>query len=269
MNEMTSEQERFAKTLGSFPQEAQMPEPQEKGWLKYYNLYEALRKLGGTFLGYYGRFMYNPISVLRKGNYYLLAINPGFNEARPEDHTFLRDEIRNWGGDGKRAYHAMVQEHWGGHFEASVKALWREIGLDLGELCASNLYFCSSTVEKEMPSLSESDKRACWSVHRAVLEIVEPRCILVFSTAQDKYSMLLDSLMGLRRGKDFGTSACTCKMAVGEYRKRPTMLVGIPYPNYGKQLTRHPDVTAEIAKKCHEFIEANPRNGPDAPHQAS
>ena len=254
MSHLNPEQEKFVKALRSFPKETQKPDPQEKEWSKYYNLYEALRGLGDTFLGYYGRFMYNPISMLRKGDYYLLGINPGFKKDRKEDYTFLRDEIREWGEDKKLAYHAMVKEHWDTDFQESVKALWRKIDRDLGELCASNLYFCSSTAEKKMPSLSEHEKNACLSVHKAVLEIIEPKCILVFSTGEEKYSMVLNSLDGLHEEEGLGPDACKCRVAVGEYKNRPTMLVGIPYPNYGKQLTNHPEVVTEIAKKCHEFI---------------
>jgi hypothetical protein len=113
-----------------------------------------------------------------------------------------------------------------------------------------------------LPKIAKDKVSAFWRVHEAVLDIVKPKCIFVFSTAEDKYSKILE-LMGYPKDKvepliPKYNGKCQCKVAEGKYQGRPTMLIGIPYPNYGKQLTSHPTVLKAIKDTCHNFIANHP-----------
>jgi hypothetical protein len=236
MNEMTPEQERFAKALLSFPQKLPAPSQQEKEWAKYYNLYEALRKLG-DLLGDHGRFMYNPISALRKGEFYLLGIQPGDATKKEKNEgrdTSLRIDIHKW---SKQSAHVVINEDWNTDYQDTVKALCREVGIDLYGLCVSNLYFYRKDKNKNLPYVTKNDASVFWHVHEAVLDIVKPDCIFFFFCGKDAYLKILILMRANKSSPfsptegNFGNEKCKYKTAKGEYQGRPLTLIGMPCPN--------------------------------------
>jgi hypothetical protein len=276
MSHSTPKQSILAKALRAFPdKETQAAEVLSDAWPKGHNLYEALRALGDVRLKYHlqgelfddtilnipGRFMNSPISLLRKGEYYHLGINPGFDKTKKADHAPLLDEICEWSRKERRAYHAIVDECWGSDLQRNVLELCRAVGIKPRELCSSNFYFCRANKADEIHTAAKGKEDAFWNVHEAVMKIVEPKCIFVFSTAKDKYPKILE-LMGYKDDyellpSDYDKKA-QCKVACDTYQDRPTMLIGIPYPNHGRQLTHHPTVLKAIADKCHKFIADHP-----------
>jgi len=180
------QQERLAKALQSFPDKIT---EDQLDWLEGYRLYEALRNLPPNVLNVSGRFLYSDISTLKPGKIYLLGYNPG---GKPDEHPSLRNEIRQWFSKNDNAY---LDEEWRGFqkgqapLQQRVKALLNAIGIKPEDVCASNLFFVRSEREEEMSKIikdilnkSPEGSFNCHfqSVHKAMIDIVKPGCIIAF-----------------------------------------------------------------------------------------
>jgi len=259
MNNLTPAQKTFTEALGSFPDRGTQAAEALKQWPEYDNLYQALCEMGEDILKHSGRFMHNPVSVLRKGDYYHLGINPGGDPGM--ENTPLEQEIREW---SKKDTHAICAEHWKGQYQPTVKAVCREVGIEVEELCSSNLYFCRSRDEASIPLDPKKTLGAFWHVHEAVLDIVKPKCIFVFGTGEGKFPAILD-LMRNSKGRPLsrieektikGDRGYSCRVVDGEYQGRPLKLIGIPHPSHGRVPTQA--VLKQIADECRKAVGPQP-----------
>jgi hypothetical protein len=235
MSGLTPEQEKlahekFRKALERFPERNAQVEKELKEALSkidnpYYALYEALHGLGDGILNIPGRFMYNPISELKKGDYYHLGINPSVNPNKPKDKLLLCQRLREWSSCTE---HAIEAEKWGNQTEHNAIHLCRGINAKLRELPASNLFFSSSKDTKSIPRIAKERVDLFLDVHKAVLEIVKPKCFFVTSTATEIYTKIV-AFLGLRMSR---SSTPRCLVSDGEYQGRPMMLIGI-FPRGG------------------------------------
>ena len=140
-----------------------------------------------------GRFLYSSIDTLDKGDYYFLGYNPG---GAPEKHLkTLRDEIKDWQFYPK-GWNAYCDEKWSTELQDRVKILFGLIAKPsenggeaaLRRTCASNLIFTRSSGKKSLPhSIKENAKDVFWPIHQEILNIVKPRCIIVYD--KDAYDI--------------------------------------------------------------------------------
>jgi len=221
---------------------------------KLQTLWRCLCSLPKNVLGYPGRFMYNSISSLRKDKFYLLGINPGGD---PEKENMpLRSEIREWFVWEKDA--SAFEQFGETPYKETLKALCFEIGKDLHDICASNLYFVRSTDQDSLMKgkkstlyklgLSTSGKEF-WPVHEALIEIVEPKCIFVIgSVTFDNVFKLLNSVGKiLTRIKKIPCGKYVCNVA--ECKDKSLKLIGLPHPSArGLRLSDYP--MKQIADEC-------------------
>lgn len=259
MSYLTPEQKTLADALVSFPKATEASKSLEQGWPAGYNLYRALRRLNRDFLSYPGRFMYNPISVLREGKYYLIGKHPARNRNKTQkENMSLCKEIREW---SENDTHAIVDEIWKNqYYQSTVKALCREIGAGLCGLCASNVYFCRNKIKKmetKIDMLAEAKKKigTFWRIHEALLDIVRPAWIFVIGL--DVFHEILKFIRKpenkakwlLYTGKtSISDGECNCTVVKAEYQDRPLMLMGIPCPSrrHNLELSRHQEVLKQI-----------------------
>ena len=217
-------------------------------------LWRCLCSLPTNVLGYPGRFMYNPISTLRKDDFYLLGINPGGDPEK--ENVPLRDEIREWLGWEKSA--SAFDQFGDTPYKETLKTLCFEIGKDLHDICASNLYFLRSP---DQDSLMNGKKSALyklglgtsgkefWPTHKAVIDIVEPKCIFVIGTVtfNNVFKLLNSVEKPLKLVKKIPCGKHNCSVA--ENSDKSLKLIGLPHPSArGLKLSEYP--MKQIAEEC-------------------
>jgi hypothetical protein len=129
-----------------------------------------------------GEILYSGARTLRPGPIYLLGLNPGGD---PRAHLkTLRYHLENLPSKVENHY---LDQSWGGRpaggrpLQQRVQWLARALGQDLRDVCASNLIFVRSVDAKSSgyPELA----RVCWPVHRAILDVIQPRLVIAFGNS--------------------------------------------------------------------------------------
>jgi hypothetical protein len=106
---------------------------------------------------------------------YLLGLNPGGDPEAQADETIARD-ISLLLNERPEAWSAYADESWRGFavgakkLQRRVQHLCRAIGEDPRAVPASNVIFVRTTREAHMRDLKRDYLRACWPVHRAVID---------------------------------------------------------------------------------------------------
>lgn len=139
----------------------------------------------------YGEVIYSSGASLRKGDIYLLGLNPG-----GPDKVKIGDHLKAMLTRGHNAY---VDEEWesgGNHrgkgqdpLQRRVVGLLTELGYTADDVCASNLIFKTTrTAAKLFATKKEWEQSAlrkrCWAFHEKVIELVQPKLLLVFGNGE-------------------------------------------------------------------------------------
>jgi hypothetical protein len=177
-----------------------------------------------------GRFLYSPPSSVKKGEIYLLGINPG-GSTNPLNDT-IKKHITNMAN-----HSAYLDEKWGKHekgmnpLQKRVRSLVDNLGLKLYDVCASNLIYVSSRNEIKLGGFEEFNKWAdmCWDAHEIILKIVQPKAIVIFGNSPFQYlSKKAESVEWL---PDFssGHGNWKCRAFVGDFSGRRIKVLGVPH----------------------------------------
>ncbi len=139
---------------------------------------ELLRLSGGVF--YSGRDAFTGSSPI-----YLLGLNPGGDPATPGAHT-VEQHLRATASNPTN-HSAYRDESWE---NGRPKGTWGQprglhlcarLGLDPGEVPASNLVFVRSSREATMqPGLIDTYADLCWPFHAAVIKTLRVRVVVCF-----------------------------------------------------------------------------------------
>ena len=141
-------------------------------------------KLLSPILDESGAILYSAWDTLCPGRYYILGLNPG----RTTGATIREclSEMKNY------TENAYLDEDWssktksynvGGHpLQLHLKSLFQSLGYDLRNICASNLIFSGSSPQSPGQSGAGYPGKAnlCWDVHKMIINIVQPKILLVF-----------------------------------------------------------------------------------------
>ncbi len=143
-----------------------------------------------------GEVIYSSHETLKKGDIYLMGYNPGgAGFITIEDHIDLMLS---------RTTNSYLDESWTngittwgkGQAPLQKRIVWllEQLEKDPRDVCASNLIFQTS---KDAGGVPFSLAKMCWPVHEAVIEIVQPRLLIVFGNGIENspYSFL-KSLLG-------------------------------------------------------------------------
>ena len=119
-------------------------------------------------------------TTLRKGDFYILGVNPGGEDAPPTvgesiDNIFTSKENsyldQDWSSE-KRNF--GIGDH---PLQKNLKYLFDYLKYDLRNICSSNLIFVRTKTERQCDfNLTE----ICWNVHRLIIDIIKPSIILTF-----------------------------------------------------------------------------------------
>lgn len=158
-----------------------------------------------------GRILYSDAGTLKKGNIYLLGLNPG---GKPDNENSDEWIINNVCRDvGKNAY---IDEPWNRYSKGKAplqkRVCWllNELDSEKGnseeesvkKVCVSNLIFKRSRKGNDIGDGDIHNKYAlanqCWAVHEFILNIVKPKLIIAlgYSESAPTCSYLLAKLDG-------------------------------------------------------------------------
>ena len=245
---------------------------------KHEQLYEALCSLPYCVLYAPGRFLYSELFTLDdEGDFYILGHNPGGDpDKHPDDYPdSLLTDIRKWGVNSTKPYNAYLYEIWppwcniqpgNSKYQLNAQTLCDAIGINLRQVCASNLFFVRSegidshekwrdkliasclnnSIKKEcnrlyVKKVKDSYNSVHWRVHKEILELVKPRCIIAINTTA--YN-IIRKLLGFKQNKDKTLrlsgvknrgKECNCYVAEGKYPYKDrkdgrelSLLIGLP-----------------------------------------
>jgi len=129
-----------------------------------------------------GSILYSSFHTLKKGEYYLVGINPGGSggqtvgehiEQLPKQESNAYNEQWERGRSGKLygpGQHPLQKR---------LRSIFRELGVELDDVCASNIVFFKSREVKELNNINDLAED-CWPVHQVILKVVRPKYILTF-----------------------------------------------------------------------------------------
>jgi hypothetical protein len=176
-------------------------------------LWEKLHKLPESILDYSGRFLYGTISSLKEKNYYLLGHHTGGDPL--EETTTVRQDILAWGETSPEE-----PEVWKSPLKERVRLLKDSVAPR--QVCWSNLYFNRGLVTGSIP----------WPVHKAVLDILKPSCIIAIGVSDPTptYYLIKNWLKIYKADRHFpsGHGNWMCRVTEGRYQDKPLKLIGIP-----------------------------------------
>ncbi len=142
-----------------------------------------------------GAILYTTFDTVRKGDYYIIGLNPGGNPNQPDDKYPLYSEMtieKSLKECKLQDYNEYTKIWIEGRplmpLQRNVNYLAEKfLQKDSIEICCTNLIF---KVTKDAVKLTpEFDVLAnlCWDVHKMLLDIIQPRIIIAFGN-QDKLS---------------------------------------------------------------------------------
>lgn len=196
-----------------------------------------------------GQVLYSGASTLRRGEVYLLGLNPGGDPSNPALMTIrqsldrlLSDDMAE-NGVRQREWNSYVHATWKGRDTLQRRILWllRQLGLDPLAVAASNLLFPRSRDEKSFRDEPCADM--CWAVHEQVLEIVQPTWVLTYGNTPYRFLRNRFGVLNERRfPAGHGGWECRSFEVPGQFR-----VVGVPHMSL-YAIDRHPEVVDWIMR---------------------
>jgi hypothetical protein len=205
----------------------------------------ALALLDPSILDAEGAVLYSAATTLRQGRFYFLGLNPAGagEEARPVKDALVSLELQNL-----NAYDEIWDKKYGpcggGHpLQRNAKALFKSLGTDIANVCASNLIFTSSKKGKDSGGWARAEQ--CWPMHELLIhQIVRPEAIIAYGKLPfDFIRKKLSLTEGERRPADHGNWVCRSASGPGAPR-----LIGLPHLSV-YALRYHDDVMNWIKEK--------------------
>lgn len=180
-----------------------------------------------------GEFIYSSHNTLKKGDIYLLGLNPGGEGfIKIEEHlesilsketnSYLDESWENRSGKWDKG-EAPLQKR--------VNYLLDTLGYKTREVCSSNIIFVTSRNSNEV---NYGLAGYCWRFHEYLLEIIKPKVILCFGVSEISAYAFLRALLDGEELKNYpsGHGNWVCKAFRTTINNRPTIIVGIPHLSY-------------------------------------
>lgn len=185
----------------------------------------AAKELLSRIVDCSGAVLYSPASTLREGKYYFLGLNPGgigglsigehlSNLPSINTNSYV-DEEWDWGSGNLREAGAHP-------LQRNAKEVFCLLGVDIGDICASNIIFVRSPGESDCGYPRRAEE--CWPVHELILGVVKPKVIITYGRRPFEF---VSKKLNASRLKDFpsGHGGWVCREAVGE----GVTILGLPH----------------------------------------
>lgn len=179
-----------------------------------------------------GELIYSSHESLKKGDVYLLGLNPG-----GEGFITIKEHLDKLLVKTTNSY---LDESWKNEItewpmgqaplQKRVDFLLTELGYKTREVCASNLIFITSKSSNE---INYGLAGYCWRFHELLLDIIRPKIILCFGISDvSSYSFLLSLYMGKETKIESGHGKWNCRTFTTIMEGRKTTIIGIPHLSY-------------------------------------
>jgi len=179
-----------------------------------------------------GELIYSSHETLKKGDIYLLGLNPG-----GEGFITIENHLNKLLVKETNSY---LDESWKNKIttwpigqaplQKRVDYLLTNLGYKTKDICASNLIFVSSRSSSE---INYGLAGYCWRFHESILDIIKPKIILCFGISDiSSYSFLLALYSGVESTVKSGHGNWECRAFATLINGRKTTIVGIPHLSY-------------------------------------
>lgn len=181
----------------------------------------------------HGEVIYSSHETLKKGDIYLLGLNPG-----GDGFISIEEHIDAMLTNTKNAYVDAPwpngQKKWSvgeNPLQKRVNWLLSNLGYEIRDVCASNLIFKTT---QNSGDLCFGLAGLCWPFHELVLDIVQPKIILTFGNSKESaYSFL----RALYKGSEIapqpsGHGNWLCKAFKTQINNKDVLVVGLPHMSY-------------------------------------
>ncbi len=182
-----------------------------------------------------GEVIYSSKDTLRKGDIYLMGLNPGGDEPKT-----IREHLDQMMSRENNAY---LDESWKNgiaQFELGqaplqrrIKWLIESLGYDVRDVCATNLIFNTS---KSAEGVCFGLAGLCWRFHEHLLDIIQPRVIITFGnsvTSASPYYFLRSLFFKGSKEDDkqieAGQGNGYCRSFKADINGRATVIIGLPH----------------------------------------
>jgi hypothetical protein len=181
-----------------------------------------------------GELIYSSHETLKKGDVYLMGLNPG-----GKGFITIKEHLEKMLQNEENAY---LDQCWDNRvsdkipkgqapLQRRVNYLLSELGYNTRDICATNLIFATS---RSADDINYGLAGYCWRFHQKILNIIQPKLILCFGISSvSSYSFLLS----LYDGKELtpfpsGHGKWECRAFTTKMDGRTTHVVGIPHLSY-------------------------------------
>ncbi|QSX35343.1 hypothetical protein JYB87_09210 [Shewanella avicenniae] len=193
-----------------------------------------------------GEVVYSSHETLKKGDVYLLGLNPGGSgQENPETHVpyTIRSHLKQMLRRDRNSY---CDESWKpgqpegeAPLQKRVKTLLAGIGVNPKTVCASNIIFKTSRNSDE---LCFGLAGLCWPVHEAILKIVQPSLILTYGVQKVSAYEFLKALF--LKGDELPPQPAShgkwnCRGFHCEIDGNPTFVAAVPHLSYYSPTNKH------------------------------
>lgn len=175
-----------------------------------------------------GCIFYSSHETLCKGDIYIMGYNPG-GRGGPNILKSIDEMLTNT----ENAYIDGDWENGNGQFKGNaplqkrIKYVVELMGYNLSEVCASNLIFVQSQDAKKV-DVKLAD--ICWPVHKAIIELIRPKLILVFgNSGLSPFMFLHQKFGGEIEYQDGGHGNWQLKAFETNIDEKPVYVVGLPH----------------------------------------
>ena len=198
-----------------------------------------------------GSIVFSSVDTIKKGDIYILGLNPGGEIFIPIKRTLEELPLRH-----KNAY---LDEIWGNRrnpkypqgkhpLQANLTILIQSIGYNPRTVFSSNLIFTRSRGQKGSLYTERTD--ICWKVHQEFIKIIDPKCFIVFGNSKispfqyikDKYILKISDSINSGHGK------WQCFSCTGIIEGKERLLIGLPHLSR-YYINKHPNVIEWITSK--------------------
>lgn len=179
-----------------------------------------------------GEVIYSSHQTIKKGDLYLMGLNPGGNGFITIDNhidLMLTRDKNSFNDEIFRNRRDKEPKKGEGFLQKNVKWILKSLGYETKNVLATNLIFKTTNSAKAL-DFRLADQ--CWKFHQDLLKIIQPKLILVFGNSNGKspYSYLKKTYGGYDHNEiSSGHGNWKCRSFKTKINNRETCIIGLPH----------------------------------------